>query len=139
MKRRSKRLITLLALCGFLSLSSLPGMAASEAAARQQTAVVLSSSGENNDVPWYYICIFLLAGPIFYYSTKARYTGETKRHEHEQTTKSAIGQLEKKEIFLRSVTNDSSSDIGFGKKYMNSNEIKPKNAMFVSEFKPKKK
>jgi hypothetical protein len=111
---------------------------AGEVALRQQP-IVLLSSGESDDIPWFMLGFFLLFGPIFYYSTKARYTGEKKRHEHEQTTNSTIDNLEKKEIFMRSVEKSSTSDIGKGKKYVNSNEVKSKNDMFISELKFKKK
>jgi hypothetical protein len=56
--------------------------------------------------------IFLLAGPIFYFTINAKYAGKGLRHNHEQKTESQVENMQGFDKYLESVTRSSKSTIG---------------------------
>jgi uncharacterized transporter YbjL len=122
MKKKIKKMIALLILCWmFMPISLNAAGEANEAETGQHVKVVLNSYDDSDPrTAVYYILIFLVGGPIFYSATKSSYSGETKRHEHEQTTKSAIYRLNRKDVFRRSVEKAKNKHIG--QVYVYSNE-----------------
>jgi hypothetical protein len=119
-KKVLARGLLLLAFC--LCLAGAPSMAAdasegADTSATQQIIVPLSDNEEGGAA---FVLILLVVGPVFYGITMARYSGSSKRHEHERQTQSMIDELEKEDVFLRHVTGASSKTIG---SYKNSNQI----------------
>ncbi|MDR2547057.1 MAG: hypothetical protein LBC96_06025 [Lachnospiraceae bacterium] len=70
----------------------------------------------------YLIYLILLAGPVFYYTIKNRYSGRLKRHEHEKLTEVKVIDFQEGNDLTRRVTKSSQSSIGM--KYIYSNEFK---------------
>ncbi|MHA7135139.1 hypothetical protein [Oerskovia turbata] len=75
------------------------------------TVVAESSTAEEQGVKLVIVVVLLLAGPLFYWFTWARYRNTGKRHDHRRDTKSVTLDERGSDVHVRRLTGRSNSSM----------------------------